>query len=183
MSAVLAVCSRSVLAAFGLLFMIAFALRLPIVRSARSTHLCSDPATCSTTKRSTRMSTSTETTPTVLNVLGTKLELCCNSPQTGFYRDGFCHTGEQDFGVHTVCARVTDEFLEYSKQQGNNLISPAPQYGFPGLKEGDGWCLCASRWLEAAQAGKACPIVLAATHAKTLQTVPLELLKKYAIDA
>lgn len=116
------------------------------------------------------------------NVLGGPLELCCNSPKTGFYRDGFCNTGPQDFGVHTVCARVTDEFLEFSKARGNDLITPAPVYGFPGLKDGDGWCLCASRWLEAARAGKACPVVLAATHEKTLELVPLDLLKQYAID-
>lgn len=116
------------------------------------------------------------------NVLGGPLQLCCLSPKTGFYRNGFCTTGPDDLGVHTVCARVTDEFLQFSKSRGNDLTLAAPQYGFPGLKEGDGWCLCASRWLEAAQAGKACPIVLASTHEKTLQVVPLEILTQYAVD-
>lgn len=127
--------------------------------------------------------TSTQSTPQVRNVLGGPLELCCNSPRTGFYRDGFCHTGPSDNGFHTVCCRVTMDFLEFSRSRGNDLISPAPQFGFPGLKEGDGWCVCASRWLEAAQAGHACPIVLASTHERTLQIVPLELLRQHAIDA
>lgn len=128
-------------------------------------------------------STSTsQTTSTVRNVLGGPLELCCNSPRTGFYRDGFCHTGPSDLGVHTVCCRVTQGFLEFSRSRGNDLMSPAPQYGFPGLKEGDGWCVCASRWLEAAEAGHACPVVLASTHIATLQTVPIELLRQHAID-
>lgn len=117
------------------------------------------------------------------NVVGGPLELCCNSPKTGFYRDGFCHTGPQDYGVHTVCTRLTTEFLEYSRSKGNDLMAPAPQYGFPGLKEGDGWCVCASTWLDAAENGKGCPIVLASTHERTLKTVPLELLKQFAIDA
>lgn len=119
---------------------------------------------------------------TAKNVLGGPLELCCNSPKTGFYRDGFCNTSEQDLGVHTVCARVTQEFLDYSRSRGNDLMAPSPQFGFPGLKEGDGWCLCASRWMEAVLAGKPCPIVLASTHEKTLEIVPLELLREHAID-
>lgn len=128
-------------------------------------------------------STSTsQSASTVRNVLGGPLELCCNSPRTGFYRDGFCHTGPSDFGVHTVCCRVTQDFLQFSRTRGNDLISPAPQYGFPGLKEGDGWCVCASRWLEAAEAGHACPVVLASTHIATLQTIPIELLREHAID-
>lgn len=121
--------------------------------------------------------------PGAKNVLGGPLELCCNSPRTGWYRDGHCHTGPQDLGVHTVCARVTDDFLQFSRDQGNDLITPALQYGFPGLKEGDGWCVCASRWLDAARAGRACPIVLASTHEKTLEIVPLDLLRQHAIDA
>ena len=174
-----------------LFFMITFLSRIPVLRASNPTvigskrsKVCSTPGSCArvTTKRK-AMSMSAETIQGSRNVLGGQLELCCNSPKTGFYRDGFCNTGPQDFGVHTVCARVTIEFLEYSKAQGNDLMTPAPEYGFPGLKDGDGWCLCASRWLEAANAGKACPIVLASTHEKTLQTVPLDLLKQYAIDA
>lgn len=147
--------------------------------------VCARPGSCSgvTTRKTGTMRMKVETEQKARNVLGGSLELCCNSPRTGFYRDGFCHTGPQDFGVHTVCARVTTEFLEYSKLQGNDLISPAPQYGFPGLKDGDGWCVCASRWLEAVNAGFGCPIVLASTHEKTLQTIPLETLRQYAIDA
>ena len=98
------------------------------------------------------------------NVLGTELKSCCESPMTGFYRDGMCHTGGGDVGVHVICAQVTGEFLEFSRTRGNDLISPAPAMGFPGLKPGDRWCLCASRWKEALDAGVAPPVVLAATH-------------------
>ena len=115
------------------------------------------------------------------NVLGTDLESCCNSPKTGYYRDGFCSTGSGDHGVHVVCAVVTDEFLQYSKAQGNDLVTPMVAYGFPGLKAGDKWCLCAARWREAFDAGVAPPIVLASTHAKALQFMPLEVLQSKAI--
>lgn len=110
------------------------------------------------------------------NVLGEALQLCCNDPKTGFYRDGFCHTGPDDAGVHVVCAHMTDEFLEFTKAQGNDLSTPMPAYGFPGLREGDRWCLCASRWKEALEAGVAPPVVLGATHEKALQIVSLDQL-------
>jgi uncharacterized protein (DUF2237 family) len=116
------------------------------------------------------------------NVLGQRLELCCSAPRTGFYRDGFCNTGPQDFGRHIVCAQVTEEFLAYTQNLGNDLSTPVPAYQFPGLKPGDRWCLCASRWQEAISAGVAPPIVLAATHETVLETIPLEVLQEYAID-
>lgn len=114
------------------------------------------------------------------NVLGTPLELCCNQPTTGFYRDGYCNTGGQDFGLHVVCAEVTEEFLEYTKSQGNDLSTPKPMFDFPGLKPRDRWCLCASRWEEARQAGVAPPVVLASTHARALEVISLDILKQYA---
>ncbi len=117
-----------------------------------------------------------------LNVLGQPLQQCCTQPQTGFYRDGFCHTGPDDLGVHVVCAVVTQEFLEFSRSRGNDLITPRPQWSFPGLKPGDGWCLCAQRWKEALQAGVAPPVRLASTHAKALEYVRLEDLLKHALD-
>ncbi|WP_133674296.1 DUF2237 family protein [Maribacter caenipelagi] len=106
-----------------------------------------------------------------LNVLDTILIACCYEPLTGFYRDGFCKTGLEDSGRHTVCAVMTIEFLEYSKQQGNDLITPISMYNFPGLKPGDKWCLCATRWLQAYKAGVAPPVVLEATHKKTLDYI------------
>tara|TARA_R110000868_G_scaffold277069_1_gene536924 strand:+ start:183 stop:557 length:375 start_codon:yes stop_codon:yes gene_type:complete len=106
-----------------------------------------------------------------LNVLDTILIACCYEPLTGFYRDGFCKTGLEDSGRHTVCAVMTKEFLEYSKQQGNDLITPISMYNFPGLKPGDKWCLCATRWLQAYKAGVAPPVVLEATHKKTLDYI------------
>jgi len=117
-----------------------------------------------------------------LNVFGEPLELCCKDPLTGFYRDGFCNTGPMDYGVHTVCAAVTQKFLEFSAWSGNDLITPVPAAQFPGLKEGDRWCLCAARWSEAERAGYAPRLYLRATHIKTLQMVPLETLKRYALD-
>jgi uncharacterized protein len=111
-----------------------------------------------------------------LNVLGEKLELCCSDPKTGFYRDGFCHTGPDDAGVHVVCAQMTDDFLAYTKAQGNDLSNPVPAFGFPGLKAGDRWCLCASRWKEALAAGVAPPVVLSSTHEKALQIVSMDQL-------
>lgn len=115
------------------------------------------------------------------NVLGEPLQVCCTAPMTGFYRDGFCTTGPEDAGVHVVCARVTAEFLEYTRAQGNDLSTPRPRFGFPGLKPGDGWCLCASRWCEAKDAGVAPPIDLAATHEAALQYVSLPELQEYAL--
>eukprot|EP00775_Hariotina_reticulata_P004247 gene4247-4497_t len=125
--------------------------------------------------------TGTEKTVQALNVLGTPLKSCCNDPLTGYYRDGFCRTGGGDYGVHVVCAQVTDNFLQYTASRGNDLSTPAPGYNFPGLKPGDRWCLCASRWKEAADAGKAPPVVLSACHIRALDYVDLELLKKHAV--
>jgi uncharacterized protein len=114
------------------------------------------------------------------NVFGEDLIACSVSPMTGFYRDGCCNTSDEDFGIHTVCAVMTDEFLEFSKKAGNDLSTPVPQFMFPGLQAGDRWCLCAPRWVEAYRAGKAPLVVLEATHEKTLELVPLEELVKYA---
>ncbi len=116
------------------------------------------------------------------NVLGGKLENCCTSPMTGYYRDGKCNTGGGDFGAHTVCAQLTEEFLQFTKSNGNDLSTPVPEFNFPGLKPGDCWCLCASRWKEAMDAGCAPPVVLAATHALTLEYVSLDELKQHAAD-
>lgn len=113
------------------------------------------------------------------NVLGTELEPCGLEPRTGFFRDGCCRTGPDDDGVHVVCAVVTAEFLAFSRAQGNDLITPAPQWGFPGLRPGDRWCLCASRWAEALEAGVAPPVVLAATHARALDWVSLDDLRRH----
>ncbi|MEH2109280.1 DUF2237 family protein [Nostoc sp.] len=115
------------------------------------------------------------------NVIGGNLEACCTSPMTGFYRDGFCRTGGQDFGSHVVCAQVTSEFLEFTKSQGNDLSTAVPDFNFPGLKPGDRWCLCASRWQEALEAGVAPPVILSATHARALEVVSLDELKKHAL--
>jgi uncharacterized protein len=117
------------------------------------------------------------------NVLGTDLEVCCTSPMTGYYRDGFCHTGGQDFGAHVVCAQLTAEFLEYTQAQGNDLCTPVPQFNFPGLKPGDRWCLCAARWQEALEAGVAPPVILTATHARALEVCNLEDLKQHALTS
>ena len=117
------------------------------------------------------------------NVIGGNLEACCTSPMTGFYRDGFCRTGGQDFGSHVVCAEVTLEFLEFTKSHGNDLSTPVPDFNFPGLKPGDRWCLCASRWQEALNAGVAPPVILSATHARALEMVSLDELKKHALTS
>lgn len=117
------------------------------------------------------------------NVLGTELVDCSLDPLTGFFRDGCCNTGAGDTGVHVVCSRVTAEFLEFSKAQGNDLSTPMPQYGFNGLQPGDQWCLCASRWAEAHEAGAAPKIVLEATHAAMLEWITLDELKEYSVDA
>lgn len=118
-----------------------------------------------------------------LNVLGEPLSSCCFSPVTGFYRDGFCHTGTEDFGSHTVCAQMTSEFLSFSLQMGNDLSTPLPELGFPGLQPGDFWCLCALRWKEALEADVAPPVKLAACHAAVLAFIPLEALLAHALPA
>jgi uncharacterized protein (DUF2237 family) len=115
------------------------------------------------------------------NVLGEELELCCSDPVTGFYRDGYCNTGQGDIGLHFVCAELTREFLEFSTRHGNDLTSPNPSIGFEGLKPGDRWCLCAERWKEAFEAGAAPPVLLAATHISTLEFVDLEDLEKNSV--
>ena len=116
------------------------------------------------------------------NVLGEPLESCSTEPMTGFYRDGCCRTGPQDFGLHLVCTVMTDEFLEFSKARGNDLSTPNPGYEFPGLRAGDRWCLCVERWKEAFEAGMAPQVVLAATHISALEFVELEQLEAYAVD-
>lgn len=115
-----------------------------------------------------------------LNVLGKKMTQCGCEPMTGWYRDGFCKTDVNDRGMHTVCAVVTDEFLEFIAEAGNDLITPSPQFGFPGLKAGDHWCVCAGSWLQAYKAGVACPVSLESTHEETLAVIPLSALEKHA---
>lgn len=119
--------------------------------------------------------------PAAKNVLGGTLATCSLSPKTGFYRDGCCKTGANDTGTHTVCAIVTAEFLEFSRARGNDLSTPRPEFEFPGLKPGDKWCLCASRWREALLADAAPLIDLDATHEKTLEFVTVEDLRRHAI--
>lgn len=114
------------------------------------------------------------------NVLGSDLQGCSDDPLTGFYRDGFCHTGEHDSGTHVVCAEVTEEFLAYTKSRGNDLSTPRPMFQFSGLKPGDRWCLCAMRWEEARRAGTAPPVVLEATHIGALEFVDIDHLQQYA---
>ena len=116
------------------------------------------------------------------NVLGTDLIACSLDPLTGFYRDGYCKTFKNDHGEHIVCAEVNDKFLTFSKEKGNDLITPIPEYSFKGLKNGDKWCLCADRWLEALSFGNAPKILLEATHAKILEKVDFDTLKKYSIE-
>ena len=116
------------------------------------------------------------------NVLGGPLAICCTRPMTGFFRTGKCETGPGDFGNHTVCARVTAEFLDFSREMGNDLSTPMPAYDFDGLKPGDCWCLCAARWKEALDAGVAPKVVLAATHEAALEVVTLDELRAHAID-
>ena len=118
-----------------------------------------------------------------LNVLGDRLEPCSMQPLTGFFRDGCCNTGPEDQGRHTVCIIATAEFLALSKYLGNDLSTPRPEYRFAGLKPGDRWCLCAARFLQAAQEFAAPQVVLEATHARTLEIVPIELLQRHAADA
>ena len=114
------------------------------------------------------------------NVLGGDLETCSTAPLTGFLRDGCCRAVASDSGGHTVCAVMTREFLEFTVRAGNDLVTPRPEWGFPGLLPGDRWCLCAVRWLEAAEAGRAPPVVLAATHAAALDVIPLDVLSRHA---
>ncbi|MFU8884448.1 MAG: DUF2237 family protein [Cyanobacteriota bacterium] len=115
-----------------------------------------------------------------LNVLGEPLDLCGCAPMTGWFRDGYCRTNATDLGRHTVCCVVNEAFLSYSQAQGNDLSTPAPQYGFAGLRPGDHWCVCAPRWLEAYEDGMAPPVRLAATEQGTLELIPLELLRQHA---
>ena len=120
--------------------------------------------------------------PKPKNVLGGELKCCCMKPLTGFYRDGFCKTGADDRGSHTICVRVTDEFLAFSKSHGNDLSTPRPEFQFPGLVDGDKWCLVALRWQEALEADAAPEVVLEATHEAALQYVSLEDLRKYQVE-
>ena len=116
-----------------------------------------------------------------LNVQGQRLEPCCFAPQTGFYRDGYCRTGPQDFGRHIVCAEVTTEFLAFTRATGNDLSTPRPEFGFPGLRPGDRWCLCALRWKEAFEAGCAPPVILESCHQRVLELIPMETLQAHAL--
>eukprot|EP00798_Chlamydomonas_sp_ICE-L_P031188 gene31188-6333_t len=134
----------------------------------------------SITRLAAAMSGEQGTAKPVVNVLGEALECCCTSPVTGYFRDGYCRTDASDQGRHVICAQVTQEFLEYSARQGNNLMTPAPQFNFPGLKPGDKWCLCALRWREAMIAGCAPNVFLKCTHAKALELITLQDLQKYA---
>jgi uncharacterized protein (DUF2237 family) len=116
------------------------------------------------------------------NVLGEELQPCGTDPVTGFYRDGCCTSGPEDLGSHTVCAVMTAEFLRHQQSVGNDLSTPRPEYRFPGLNPGDRWCVVAARWLQAHQDGAAAPVVLASTHARSLQIIPLEVLRSHAVD-
>jgi hypothetical protein len=120
--------------------------------------------------------------PAERNVLGGELEPCGTDPVTGFYRDGCCSTGSEDLGSHTVCAVMTAEFLEHQRRTGNDLLTPRPEYAFPGLVPGDRWCVVAVRWLQAYRDGVAAPVVLASTHARALDLVPLSALAEHAVD-
>tara|TARA_R110001592_G_scaffold160059_1_gene391989 strand:+ start:16752 stop:17138 length:387 start_codon:yes stop_codon:yes gene_type:complete len=117
-----------------------------------------------------------------VNVFGEKLIACSHDPLTGFFRDGCCNTNDQDFGSHTICIEASDSFLEFSRFKGNDLSTPVPQFGFAGLKAGDRWCLCASRWLEAHEQGMAPKVHLTRTHKKALEIVPMTILRQYAAD-
>ena len=117
-----------------------------------------------------------------INVYGEPIESCGDEPLTGFFRDGMCNTCREDGGSHTVCVKVTSEFLEFSRLQGNDLSTPQPELGFEGLKAGDSWCLCAARWLEAYKQNKAPRVHMRRTHIRALEVIPLELLKEFAAD-
>ena len=118
-----------------------------------------------------------------LNVFGEALEACSTTPMTGFFRDGACDTCAEDRGSHTVCCTMTAEFLAFSKYVGNDLSTPRPEYDFAGLTPGDGWCVCASRWLQAAEEGAAPPVNLRATHKRALEVIPMEMLEAHAVEA
>jgi len=120
--------------------------------------------------------------PTQQNVFGEPLEMCSEKPLTGWFRDGCCHIDDADHGIHTVCAKVTDEFLQWLKSDGNDLVTPHPQFGFSGLKDGDCWCVCAASYARALEAGVACRVYLVRTHIRTLDIIPMEKLKSYALD-
>ena len=117
-----------------------------------------------------------------INVFGKELEMCCEDPETGFFRNGMCDTCREDQGVHTVCILATEEFLKFSKSVGNDLSTPLPEFEFPGIKPGDRWCLCAFRWQEAFEQGKAPPVFLESTHEKTLKIVDFNILQAYAVN-
>ena len=117
-----------------------------------------------------------------LNVYGEPLKPCSTDPMTGFFRDGCCNTSPEDMGIHTVCVQLTDVFLQFSKQQGNDLSTPNPQFDFPGLQAGDRWCLCATRWLQAYKAGKAPKVYTRSTHFRTMEVVDIKILKAHALD-
>lgn len=119
--------------------------------------------------------------PNAKNVLGGPLKTCSTKPMTGFYRDGCCNTGPDDERLHTICCQVTAEFLAFQRQVGNDLSTPVPAFGFPGLRPGDKWCVCITRWKEALEAGTACPVDLEATHMHALEFVDLDDLKRYAV--
>jgi uncharacterized protein (DUF2237 family) len=114
------------------------------------------------------------------NVFGEPLQMCCTKPMTGYFRDGICRTISEDAGTHTICAIMTNDFLAFSALRGNDLVTPMPYYEFPGLKEGDKWCLCVSRWIEAEKEGKAPKVILEATHEKTLEYTTIDTLIKHA---
>lgn len=116
------------------------------------------------------------------NVLGQELQCCCREPRTGFYRDGYCRTGPGDIGLHTVCAVMTEEFLQFSYARGNDLVTPVPEYDFPGLEPGDKWCLCVQRWLEALEADAAPPVILEATHSSVVEFVTIEDLRAHEFN-
>ena len=115
-----------------------------------------------------------------INVNGTELQPCSIDPMTGWYRDGCCNTDSSDIGSHTVCCILTDEFLNFARSKGNDLITPAPQFNFPGLKAGDRWCVCAQTWLDAANEGVACPVSLECTHEEALALIPIDLLEAHS---
>lgn len=116
-----------------------------------------------------------------INVLGTHLELCSDEPLTGFFRDGCCNTCAEDVGLHTICVEMTEEFLLFQRELGNDLITPKVDFGFPGLMPGDRWCVCLPRWIESFDAGVTAPLCLRATHQSVIEDVPLEILERYAI--
>lgn len=117
-----------------------------------------------------------------INILGQKLQPCCSNPVTGFYRDSYCNTGDEDSGMHTVCIHVTEKFLAFSKSAGNDLSTDIPEYHFVGLKPGQKWCLCAGRWLEAYKNNMAPPVYMEATHEETLAVIPFELLQNFSYE-